>query len=79
VNKQDRKDLQRAIDMATEAMEEIRRIGEAEREKFDNMSEGLQQSERGEAIEAAADALEQVADDIENALDSAGEFAGGEN
>ena len=38
--------------------ESIQTIAEGEREKFDNLSEGLQASERGQSIEQAADALE---------------------
>lgn len=36
----------------------IEDLASEEREKFDNLSEGLQQADRGQAIEAAADALE---------------------
>lgn len=46
-------------------------IGEEEQEKFDNMPEGLQSSERGEKLEAAVSAAEdakQAADDAVNAL-----------
>jgi hypothetical protein len=35
-------------------------MASSEREKFDNMSEGLQQSETGQNIESAADTLENV-------------------
>jgi prefoldin subunit 5 len=41
-----------------------------EREGFDNMSEGLQQSERGQAIEQAADNLDAAYDALEQATDS---------
>lgn len=41
-------------------------MAEAEREKFDNMSEGLQESERGQAMEEAANHLDNAA----SALDS---------
>jgi hypothetical protein len=41
---------------------------EAEQEKFDNLSEGLQQSEMGQTIEAAANALEEALDAIQEAI-----------
>jgi uncharacterized protein YukE len=51
---------------------EIEELASEEREKFDNLSEGLQQAERGQAIEAAADALDtaqSTAEEICDALD----------
>lgn len=39
-----------------------------EQEKFDNLSEGFQQGERGQAIEAAASALSDVSSPLENAI-----------
>jgi len=38
----------------------VSELAESERDKFDNMSEGLQESATGQAIEEAADALENV-------------------
>lgn len=52
-----------AVDEAKTVFEEI---AEAEREKFDNMPEGLQQSDKAVAMEEAADALESAAQDLEN-------------
>lgn len=40
-------------------------MAEEEREKFDNMPEGLQQGERGQDMETAADALESAADELD--------------
>jgi hypothetical protein len=44
--------------MLDEASNLITDVGSEEREKFDNMPEGLQSSPTGEAIEQAADTLE---------------------
>ncbi len=44
-----------------------------EREAFDNMPEGLQQSDRGQASEAAADALDEAHDAVERAIDELNE------
>lgn len=46
--------------------EEIRTLAEEEREKYDNLSEGLQQAEMGQNIEAAADSLDQAASECED-------------
>lgn len=53
---------------------EIRSIAESEQEKFDNLSDGLQQAESGQKLEAMAEALNSLADyceggDIEAAID----------
>jgi hypothetical protein len=59
----------------------LRELADAERAKFDNMTEGLQQGEKGQAIEAAADSLEQAADAAEQgnadeALEALGNIEG---
>lgn len=41
-----------------------------EEEKYDNLTEGLQQSERGQAIEAAKEALDNAATAFESAVSS---------
>lgn len=60
--------------------EEIRSIGETEREKFDNMPENFQQGDTGQMLEQRADACEAAADELEeihsrweNEFDDAGE------
>ena len=44
----------------------LRDLADAEREKFDNLSEGLQGAQSGQDIEAAAEALEAAADACDN-------------
>jgi hypothetical protein len=59
---------------ASDLTEELRPFGEAEQEKYDNLSEGLQASERGQQYESAASSLSEAADaleDIANACDTA--------
>lgn len=41
-------------------------IADEEREKFDNMPEGLQQGDRAAAMEEAADALEAAVEELDN-------------
>lgn len=69
MNKQRRKEINKAIDLlqsAKEAWEEalglIESAADDEREYFDNMPESLQGSEKGMAAEAAAEMLEGVRD-----------------
>ena len=49
----------------TDAKTMIEELRDEEQEKFDNLSEGLQQSERGQAIEAAVSALDEAMSAIE--------------
>lgn len=67
MNNQRRRELDKAATLvgeAREALEEALAIVESvagdERGSFDNLSEGLQQTEQGMASEAAADALDEA-------------------
>lgn len=46
--------------------EQLREFADAEQEKFDNMSEGLQSSEKGERIADIASQLDEAATACEN-------------
>jgi flagellar biosynthesis chaperone FliJ len=68
VNNQRRKELARAVellsqmvDLHSEAASIITDAAGEEREYYDNMSESLQQGERGERANEAADRLEEIA------------------
>lgn len=62
-----------------EAMhEDANQLAEDEQEKFDNMTEGLQQGEKGQAIEQAANNLADLASAIESIKDSLEEAANAE-
>lgn len=83
MNKNDRKDFARASDLivearvkAQEALEILGPLADAEQEKFDNMSEGLQQAETGQRIEQAAEALSRVKEAVESAIESLEEAEG---
>lgn len=69
MNKQDRKTLSETLEAITANVAMIREMADSEQEKFDDMPEGLQQGERGEALEQAADALAQGADEMESATE----------
>ncbi len=61
---------------STSPAEEIRSLGQSEREKYDNMPEGLQQGETGQTLderanncESWADEVEQAGEELDNALE----------
>lgn len=69
MNAQDRKEVGELLDRLDKVVAEfsdikelLRELADAEQEKFDNMSEGLQQSEKGQAIQEAATELGNAAD-----------------
>ena len=77
MNKADRKCLveafanfEQAKAWIAEAHAVCESLASAEREKFDNMSEGLQQGERGQGIEAAADTLDEMTNNLQQAIDA---------
>jgi hypothetical protein len=84
MNKADRKQVSEivskleALKAEAESLgETLRELGSAEQEKYDNMPEGLQGGEAGQAIETAASALDSAADALEtgnvgDALDELG-------
>lgn len=82
MNAADRKsitELQAKADALIGHLEEIesgvRSLADAERQKFENMTEGLQQAEGGQAIDAAANALSEAADAAETAKEAVEEIA----
>lgn len=69
MNKKDREELSSIKEQIQELVDQLRVLGEAEQEKFDNLSEGLQASERGERYQELSDCIESACSEIENALD----------
>lgn len=53
--------------LEAEFVQQVNQFAADEREKFDNLNAGAQGSERGQKIEAAADALDQASDSLEEA------------
>lgn len=66
MNKQRRKELEEAVRLLEEAYSTIEIIMEQEQEAFDNMPEGLQESERGEQMQENIDNLDSCLSDLEN-------------
>lgn len=63
-----RKELSKAIDLIEQAKEIISAVAEEEREAYDNLPEGLQESEMGEKMSEIADDLEYV--DLDEVVDT---------
>ncbi|QKY79297.1 hypothetical protein SEA_BLAGE_54 [Microbacterium phage Blage] len=73
MNNQRRKEIQEVINkladldaLRNEIKEEIERIRDEEQEYYDNMPEGLQQSDRGYKAEEAASQLDDAAQQLED-------------
>ena len=75
MNRHDRKALTEALDQMDADVAAIREIAEAQRFKFENLPEGLQESDAAQRLEEAAEALEQAADEIKSGIEAAREFA----
>ena len=63
-----RKELSKAIDLIEQAKEIISAVAEEEREAYDNLPEGLQESEMGEKMNEIVDDLEYV--DLDEVVDT---------
>lgn len=70
MNKNDRKDLEKALALLSEAKEIVETIRDGEQEKFDNLSEGLQQTEKGQKFEETVSNLDDVCNSIDEATEN---------
>ena len=64
MNKERRQKIGKIIERLEDIAAELEAIAEEERDAFDNLPESIQYSERGEAMEAAADDLEDVSGEV---------------
>lgn len=69
MNKARRKQVDELQSSLQELLTTAESLRDEEQEEFDNLLEGLQQSERGQAIESNASALDEVVDGIQAAYD----------
>jgi hypothetical protein len=76
MNMQRRKRIEKAGRLLEELLEEITALQEEEQDAYDNMPESLQNSERGEAMYEAAEALESAVASLEEANDYLAEAIG---
>jgi hypothetical protein len=75
MNDKGRKLIAKWIQALEDIQSEMETMVEEEQEKFDNLSEGLQQAESGQAMEAAAATLGDVLTMLENVISELGELA----
>jgi type II secretory pathway pseudopilin PulG len=65
MNKQRRNEISKATALIAQARELLEAVRDEEQEAFDNLSEGLQQGERGQQIEENANTLSEACDGLE--------------
>lgn len=70
MNKQNRKDLEKLIDKLDEIKTDIEFMQEDEESKYDNLPEGIQDSEKGDAMQEAIEYLGYAVDSIDEAIDN---------
>lgn len=68
MNRKDRIELNKALVLLGEAQEIIDTIKDGEQIKFDNLSEGLQQTEKGQKFEETVSILDDVWYNIDEAI-----------
>lgn len=66
MNKRDRKEIEKITEELEALKERIENLADYEQEKVDNMPENLIYSERGEAMQEAADRLYDAAGEFES-------------
>lgn len=63
-----RKEIRKALESIEEIKTNLESISEEERESFENLPEGIQDSERGQLLEAYADAIEYAYGDLDTVI-----------
>lgn len=71
MNKERRKEIERAISMLLEAEAILSEARDQEQEYYDNMPENLQGSEKGDTAAQAASELEDACSNVEDAIRAA--------
>lgn len=64
MNKVRRKQIQQAIEQIEQAMSIIESVQDEEQDAFDNLPDGLKESERGETMEENCDRLLEILDNL---------------
>lgn len=68
MNKDQRKQLNDVVTALSDLRDQLDAIASDERDKYDNLTEGLQATERGQALSDAADTLEGVVSTLDDAI-----------
>jgi hypothetical protein len=74
MNAQGRKEIAKYIASLKEIKSKLESMKDDEEEKYDNMPEGLQDSERGEKMQESIDALDNACTCLEDTIDSLNEI-----
>ena len=69
MNKKDREELSSIKEQIQGLVDQLREMGYAEQDKFDNLSEGLQASENGQRYQELADCIDSACSTIESGLE----------
>lgn len=69
MNRKNREELNEAMVLMFRAKEIIESISEGEQGKFDNLSEGLQQTEKGEKFELSVEDLDSSIESLDEAIE----------
>lgn len=76
MNKQRRKELDKVQDLIIDAQNALEELKDEEQECYDNLPEGIQDSERGDAMQEAIEYLEAAYDNLQDAIDNISEVLG---
>lgn len=68
MNKQRRKELSDIVDILSNVTNGLERVRDEEQDCFDNLPEGIADSERGQKFEEAVDYLDEAISSIEEAI-----------
>ena len=68
MNAQGRKEIAKYIASLEDIKDKLDSMMDEEQDKFDNMPEGLQESERGEAMQEAIEQLGTACDNLDEAI-----------
>lgn len=69
MNKNQRKQLSELLDEIESHVSTFEEMAEEEQEKYDNMPENMQDSERAEAFQGAVNNLQEAADSLQSWID----------
>lgn len=76
MNAEDRKTLDKAYALLDQAKALVEEVSTAEQEKYDNMTEGLQATERGQRMDEVATLLAQTVETIDEVMNEIDEAKG---
>jgi len=69
MNADRRKRLEKAVGWIEDAKQAVEEVAGEEREAFENLPENMQSGEKGQAMSDAADKLDDVASELDRAVD----------